>query len=402
MEISASKLYNLIAEHLCSVRLVRRRENNLEISVVHHKPLGPVAINTPDTYPIVGKLSRRVNNKVREALLKTYLYHNITFLEQSHPTTTFNEKPFLGAERTCFARIETLGTCFLLPCLEDSPWKKDENFVFEHYACLLYTNDYRYGIVLSDPFPECFLLELNVQTLHVTPCPHLLSAMKQILTARPITPPRNLKAPHLPFVLDLKNFLAGGGQGAVFTLPNMPRFVVKIMDITFDSSGQNTLVASNHALKEALILSYLKLRNFKHVPQLESFGYFNGLFFYIIMTNVPGERPRTMAQVEECERALQELHQLGIVHGDLHAGNFKHQFPNNCSILDFGLASLMSEYTPDSEFISQDTTTEMAYEVRNANKHKSGPKTSSEQIAPLNDNIKKRSRAEVQEYYNIQ
>lgn len=353
------ELQNLIQSRLSQPVKLRDVNSNIKIKIIANDTVNVPHIAPLSKYKILGQLydvdhrtndldDRNMYRITNENLLTTFLYGHLPDLYKSHPMTTFDEtKLFIGATLTCVSRIESLSTCFFKGCTNYG------SLATEHLAALLYTNDYRFGIIF-DVFPFCVLLEVEegstkkepFLSVRATPFSHLLGAMDYILHNIPQTTPQNINAPFVPFRLDKKNYIGGGMYGSVFNIPTVPSLVVKVIDITFDYPGNSEYGSQVFALNETLILSYLKNRQFKHAPQLESFGFFNGIYFYIIMSKVKGEEPKTNDELKDCARVLNELHELGFIHNDAHLGNLKHQFPDKCTLLDFGFAQSMTEYSP--------------------------------------------------------
>lgn len=227
-----------------------------------------------------------------------------------------------------------------------------------NYACVLFTNNYEHGIVLLK-FPKCAHIHLIGTQCFVQHYESILDAIdsiKQMTVSKshsphnattPMPPPRYLNAPTLPFKIALDNMLGSGTQGSVFMVDKDR--VVKIIQIGFPSVSQSDLhFEERAALNETLIMYYLQSKNFQHAPRPLKFGYFNGVFFYILMTKVDGHQPATNSDYRLCQESVDELHQMGVLHTDLHAGNLLiREKQSNCILLDFGYACLISERPDD-------------------------------------------------------
>lgn len=151
--------------------------------------------------------------------------------------------------------------------------------------------------------------------------------------------------------------LGSGTQGSVFQVDS--NMVVKIIQIGFPSVSQSDLhYEERSALNETLIMYYLQSKNFKHAPRPIKFGFFNGVFFYILMTKVNGHVPATKYDYQLCQESVEELHQMGVLHSDLHADNLLiRETQSDCILLDFGYARLISERNknPSNRIFSEST-----------------------------------------------
>lgn len=70
------------------------------------------------------------------------------------------------------------------------------------------------------------------------------------------------------------------------------------------------------------------------------------------MSKEEGKSPTSNNEYSLCEQSVEELHERGILHGDLHAGNLLIT-KSGCTLLDYGLSNLVSEYLPNSEFLEE-------------------------------------------------
>lgn len=282
--------------------------------------------------------------------------------------TTFQldmDRRLVDANRVVLTMLPTINTAILAPFgrLQRNKDRRVKKTLFEHlplfhYACVLFTNNISTGLVLVPSlFPNCVCIQrTNNDDLrpkyHVQSYESILDALRDIKPNQE-TLRQNICSPRLPFTVFQNKLLGQGGQGSVYEVDN--NRVVKIIQICFPQVQIDRGFAERQALNETLIMFYLTVKKFRYAPQPISFGYFNGIYFYILMSKVVGKVPTHSSDFALCQQSVSELHEMGIVHNDLYPANLLiRDKTTGCFLLDYGLSQTTSEFVSDQEGFDQD------------------------------------------------
>lgn len=265
------------------------------------------------------------------------------------------DKSFMGSENLVLCTFKSKRIVIMIP-LRDASIPKQANTTFilpiTHYASIMFTNNYVHGIVpIAESFPKCAHIHLIDRTCYVQYYDLILDVFDVIEKTPKIYNPlydndiNIINAPSLPHVIRRDSMIGAGVQGSVHQLDD--KRVIKITNLALPSgfaTDYDLNMGERDAINEVLIMYYLKSRKFKHSPAPLSFGYFNSIFFYIIMERIDGKQPADEADYELCQRSVDELHKMGVLHTDLHAGNLLiRDTKTNCILLDFGFANLKNK-----------------------------------------------------------
>lgn len=287
-----------------------------------------------------------VINKMR-ALLSAYLVANTQLRPKDDPW-------FVGGDKVVVATLPEIKTVILAP--RYTTYTHEPVLPIFHYACLMFTNNYSHGIVLvHGAFPKCAHLHLVGKKCFVLYYESILDALDEAQERGAARGRADLflSAPRLPFAVERGKLLGEVGQGVVFDVDDDR--VIKIIEIGFPHTIRQEYDLrrlERFALNEALIMFYLQSKNFPHSPRALSFGHFNGIYFYIEMSKVKGSPPGSDKDYALCKESVGELHKMGILHNNLHAGNLlMRENKTGCILLDYSFSGPMSEYLPDSEFL---------------------------------------------------
>lgn len=104
--------------------------------------------------------------------------------------------------------------------------------------------------------------------------------------------------------------------------------------------------------REIKVYKFLLSKEIKCVPQLIYGGVF--LTFFCVVTEVVNGsmikfRKMNESQKQSCMQSLQQLHNNGVLHGDLRSPNFIIKENNECSIIDFGLSKIFKYIDQESK-----------------------------------------------------
>lgn len=296
-----------------------------------------------------------LRDKSRQHQVSTYIKSYLA----AYDILEDEDKTFVGSENVVLWTFKSKRIVVMEPLRDVNLPPEANKFLLSivHYASLMFTNNYVHGIVpIANAFPKCAHIHLIDRTCYVQYYDLILDVFDIIAKLPKIYNPllaNNINIVNAPSLLPLEirrdNKLGSGAQGSVFKLDASR--VIKIIPLvapSIFSPDYDLSMGERQALNEVLIMYYLKSRKFKHSPAPLEFGYFNSVFFYIIMERIDGKQPADDSDYALCQRSVNELHKMGILHTDLHAGNLLiRDTKTNCILLDYGFAH-PKNHLPDS------------------------------------------------------
>lgn len=331
--------YNELADainQISATKFIDNAKSNLDIKIIQNKTVHIRQTLAKPEYNVESIDSNSYNDILLKTLLLPYLRANLVLLQPK------DDPYFLGAARVAVQTIPDIKTVIYFPFVNS----KKKSLPFYQYACLLYTNNYSHGIVhLPNDFPQCAHVRIIDKKCYIDYYECILDALLTIQQEKVVQPLSYLNIPSLPFKLKRDAILGKGGQGNVYDIDD--KRVVKIFQVGLPVVLHRTdpFVEEHDATKEALILFFLQLKKFPYAPEPFSFGYFNGVFFYIEMSKIKGVKPENKTDMLACREALDELHKLGIIHSDIYPNNLLiREKKTGCLLIDYGLARLASEF----------------------------------------------------------